>query len=47
MALSFEGMSKEYEKGLTYANLIFTAIFISEAGLKMLGLGFTGYWFSG
>ena len=47
MALSYEGMSTGYEKGLSYANLVFTAIFIMEALLKMTGLGFTGYWFSG
>ena len=47
MALSYEGMSAGYEKGLTYANLVFTAIFILEAALKMLGLGITGYWFNG
>ena len=47
MALSFEGMTAEYEKGLTYANLVFTVVFIMEAFLKVLGLGFTGYWFNG
>ena len=47
MALSYEGMSENYEKGLAYANIAFTFIFIMEALLKMLGLGFTGYWFSG
>ena len=47
MALSYEGMSAGYESGLKYANFVFTFIFIAEASLKILGLGFTGYWFSG
>lgn len=46
MALSFEGMTVQYEKNLGYVNLIFTIVFILEAVLKILGLGFDGYWFN-
>lgn len=47
MALSYEGMTVEYEKILSYINLVFTGVFIMEAALKILGLGISGYWFSG
>jgi len=46
MALSFEGMTVQYEKNLGYVNLIFTIVFILEAVLKILGLGFDGYLFN-
>ena len=47
MALSYEGMTTQYERILSYVNLVFTAIFIMEAVLKIIGLGLSGYWFSG
>lgn len=37
MAISFDGMSKEYESTLENVNYVFTAIFIVEAALKLIG----------
>jgi hypothetical protein len=43
MAMNYEGSSQTYQNVLDDLNLAFTAIFITEAILKLLGLGVMGY----
>ena len=38
MAIEFEGMSKEYTKGLEIVNIMFLTIFSLECIVKLLGL---------
>jgi hypothetical protein len=45
MAMDFESGPLVYESSLDVINLIFTSIFISEAIIKILGLGFKGYFY--
>ena len=47
MATSYEGSSERYDYIVSRLNLVFTAIFILEMVLKLLALGFKGYWFNG
>ena len=47
MAISYEGMTTDYENVLKYINMGFTFIFIMECVFKLIGLGIAGYWFSG
>ena len=47
MALNYEGSSSGYNIFLTIVNYVFTAIFILECILKLLGLGFLAYFHSG
>jgi len=43
MAMSYETQSVVYGNILGYINLVFTGVFILEAGLKILAFGFTRY----
>lgn len=47
MALSYESSSDEYNSALEGINYFFTAIFCCESMLKILSMGFNGYWISG
>lgn len=47
MAMSYEGSTKEYDKILDMINLVFTAIFIAEACIKLIGLGIKHYFYIG
>jgi hypothetical protein len=45
MAMNYEGASSTYVNLLDTLNLAFTAVFILEAILKLIGLGFGGYFY--
>jgi hypothetical protein len=45
MAMNYEGAPSTYVQALDYLNLIFTIIFILEACLKIIALGFNGYFY--
>ena len=44
MAMPYEGMSETYERRLDVAADTITWVFIVEMGLKLVGLGWRGYW---
>ena len=46
MALTFEGSTAEYDSILSNINYFFTAVFILEFLLKLIGLGRKAYWYS-
>ena len=39
MALTYEGMTVEFTKGLEFSNYFFTAVFTLEATFKLIGNG--------
>lgn len=47
MAMGYEGSSNNYEEILININLLFTAIFIFEALLKIITFGIKGYFIYG
>ena len=47
MAMAFENCHPTYESCLTYANYIFTGIFIAECCLKLLAYNIVGYFHTG
>lgn len=46
MALTYHGASDSYINFINNANLAFTIIFILEAFLKIITLGFSSYWYN-
>jgi hypothetical protein len=46
MALTYEGSKPEYDLILSNINYFFTAVFILEFLLKLIGLGRRAYWYS-
>jgi len=47
MAIYYEGSPKNYQNILLQINLSISIIFIIEAGLKLIAVGFGGYFYSG
>ena len=47
ISLSFDTSSIEYRNFLENMNYFFTYTFLTEAILKIVALGFNGYWISG
>ena len=47
MALTYEGSPSSYDKILEDINYFFTAVFILESLLKIIGMGSRAYWYSG
>ena len=47
MAMVYEGSSDSYDSNLTNINYLFTAIFIFEAIIKIIGVGVLNYWRDG
>lgn len=47
MGLNYEGSSDYYNSVLEGINYFFTSIFFLESLLKIIALGFKGYWVSG
>ena len=47
MALNYEASSQSYNSILDGINYFFTTIFFLESSLKIIALGFKGYWVSG
>ena len=47
MALNYEASSQNYNSILDGINYFFTTIFFLESSLKIIALGFKGYWVSG
>jgi hypothetical protein len=44
MSMPYYGMSDEYAASLEFAGLCITCLFALEMGVKLLGLGCSGYW---
>lgn len=47
LSLYYYGMSSDFEKALEDINLTFTIIFVIEMGIKLIGMGFVGYFKEG
>jgi len=47
ISLAYDNSSQEYKNFLENMNYFFTFVFLIEALLKIIALGFNGYWVSG